>query len=357
MLLRDFDHMAIRCRNGKVEILDQRELPAKEVWLPVDNVEQMYEYISTLAVRGAPLIGCAAALALAVHAVSSWPNSSDIPQKAKYLRAARPTAVNLMFACDLIAQEGQRQKDFSPENICKLAYKLMDDEIEMYRRMSQYGATLINDGDNILTHCNTGSLATPGQGTALGVIREAVRQGKRIHVYVDETRPLLQGGRLTAYELQKDGIPYTIICDNMAATLMRQRRIQRIFVGADRIALNGDFANKIGTYSLAVVAKYHNVPFHTVAPVSSVDFDCQCGDDIPIEQRKREEVLGAFGTIWAPKDAAAYNPAFDVTPIELVDSIILDSGMYTREQVACGALKALKSLKSKPSDKNEEHFE
>jgi len=223
-----------------------------------------------------------------------------------------------------------------------IAHHIKDEEIVMCDRMAKHGASLVKDGDNILTHCNTGSLATIGVGTALGVIREAHRQGKKIHVYVDETRPLLQGGRLTTYELQKEGIPHTLICDNMAGVLMSQGKIQRVLVGADRIALNGDFANKIGTYSVAVLAKYHNVPFHPVAPMSTIDFACTSGKDIPIEQRKKTEVLGAFGVTWAPDQTEVYNPAFDVTPVELIESLILDSGIHTKDNIKSGSLKALK---------------
>eukprot|EP01129_Flabellula_baltica_P010392 TRINITY_DN4384_c0_g1_i3.p1 TRINITY_DN4384_c0_g1~~TRINITY_DN4384_c0_g1_i3.p1 ORF type:complete len:217 (-),score=37.64 TRINITY_DN4384_c0_g1_i3:9-659(-) len=213
----------------------------------------------------------------------------------------------------------------------------------MCDKMSNYGAELIEDGDNILTHCNTGSLATMGLGTALGVIKAAWAQGKKIHVYVDETRPLLQGGRLTAYELKKEGIPYSIITDSMAAMLMKQNKIQKIFVGADRIALNGDFANKIGTYSVAVVAKYHNVKFYPVAPVSTIDFECETGESIPIEIRSDEEVHGAFGTLWAPEGSPTYNPAFDVTPTELVTAYVLDSGVVTQEEALDGYFHDLKS--------------
>jgi len=229
--------------------------------------------------------------------------------------------------------------------VCAKALELFDKEVKMNDAMAKFGASLVRDGEGILTHCNTGSLATPGKGTALGVIREAFAQGKKIHVYVDETRPLLQGGRLTAYELERAGIPYTLICDNMAATLMRQGKIQRIFVGSDRIALNGDFANKIGTYSVAVLAHYHHIPFHTVAPTSTVDFNCTDGSNIPIEERKKEEVLGASGSfgsvLWAPKNAQTYNPAFDVTPVDLVESIILDTGIYTQKELKNGVLRSL----------------
>jgi len=249
--------------------------------------------------------------------------------------------VNLMYAMDMMIKDS----DLSPESLKKKAYLMMKEEVDMYLAMARHGAQLVNVGDGILTHCNTGALATPGIGTALGVIREAHAQGKKIHVYVDETRPLLQGARLTAYELKKFGIPYTVICDNMAAVLMAQGKIQRVFLGADRIAINGDFANKIGTYTVAITAKYHNVPFHPVAPLSTVDFKCENGKSIPIEERAPKEVLGAsgsFGTVrWAPENSPVYNPAFDVTPVELVESLILDTGVYTRAELQNGVLKRL----------------
>ena len=314
-------------------------MPKEETWLPVNSLEDLYGYILELAVRGAPMIGCAAALALAWWRFEN--PEGDFAATCAHMKTARPTAVNLMYCCDALAQLSKSEKDYSASNITRLALDLLDNEREMCDRMAKNGAELVKDGDNILTHCNTGSLATIGVGTALGVIREAHRQGKKIHVYVDETRPLLQGGRLTAYELHKEGIPYTIICDNMAAHLMRSGKVQRIFVGADRIATNGDFANKIGTYSLAVVAKHHNVPFHPVAPVSTVDFECHHGDNIPIEERKQTEVFGAFGTTWAPEGSKGYNPAFDVTPAELIESIVLDSGIHTLEMIKNGSLKTV----------------
>jgi methylthioribose-1-phosphate isomerase len=229
------------------------------------------------------------------------------------------------------------------------AYRILEAEVAMNQSMAARGAALVQHGESILTHCNTGSLATPGVGTALGVIREAHRQGKNIHVFVDETRPLLQGGRLTAYELKREGIPYTLICDNMAASLMRAGKISRVFVGADRIALNGDFANKIGTYSVAVLARHHNVPFHAVAPVSTVDIDCVDGSHIEIEQRSAPEVRGvsgSFGLIrWAPADSPVHNPAFDVTPSNLVTSIVLDTGVYSAKELNAGVLGTLKQFK------------
>lgn len=317
--------------------MDQRVLPTTETWLPVNKLEDIYEYILVLAVRGAPMIGCAAALSLAQWRFEN--PTADFVAAADHMKTARPTAVNLMYCCDALSQHSKAEKDHSPSNIARIALEMIKHEQEMCDHMGELGASLVNDGDNILTHCNTGSLATIGIGTALGVIRAAHKQGKKIHVYVDETRPLLQGGRLTAYELKKEGIPYTIITDSMAAHLMKLGKVQRIFVGADRIALNGDFANKIGTYSLAVVAKHHGVPFHTVAPVSTVDFECQTGNDIPIEERKKEEVFGAFGITWAPEGSNGYNPAFDVTPVELLESVILDSGIHTQEMIKNGSLK------------------
>jgi len=282
-------------------------------------------------------------LSLAVHAINTYPQDAQIVEKADYLKTSRPTAVNLMYACDLMSQRGSKNPDFSPQNICKIAHYIIKREIDMSYAMSLNGAALIQPGENILTHCNTGSLAALGLGTALGAIKMAHDQGKNIHVYVDETRPLLQGGRLTTYELKKKGIPYTLICDNMAAMLMRKGKINRVLLGADRIALNGDFANKIGTYSVAVIAKYHGVPFHTVAPVSTVDFECESGDHIPIEERNPEEIHGAFGITWAPKESPAYNPAFDVTPVDLVTSIVLNTGVYTKDDIVRGQV--LKKLK------------
>jgi len=322
-------------------VLDQRKLPDLEDWLICNSPGDMCVYIKQLSVRGAPLIGVAAAMSLADYAFGNEVTKDHIKESAKELREARPTAVNLMYAMDMMIKDS----DLSPESLKKKAYLMMKEEVDMYLAMARHGAQLVNVGDGILTHCNTGALATPGIGTALGVIREAHAQGKKIHVYVDETRPLLQGARLTAYELKKFGIPYTVICDNMAAVLMAQGKIQRVFLGADRIAINGDFANKIGTYTVAITAKYHNVPFHPVAPLSTVDFKCENGKSIPIEERAPKEVLGAsgsFGTVrWAPENSPVYNPAFDVTPVELVESLILDTGVYTRAELQNGVLKRL----------------
>jgi methylthioribose-1-phosphate isomerase len=245
------------------------------------------------------------------------------------LRAARPTAVNLMWAMD-------RMKG-ATDPVAE-AQAIFAEDVRLCEGMARHGAELIQDGEGILTHCNTGGLATAGIGTALGVIRRAHEQGKRIHVYADETRPLLQGGRLTAWELRKLGIPSTLITDSMAALLLRDGRVQRVLVGSDRVAANGDFANKVGTYGLAVQAHFHGVPFHPVAPFSTVDLACPTGAAIPIEARNQAEVRG-FGTLrWAPADMPTWNPSFDVTPVDLVTSLVLDRGVYGAEQLRSGVL-------------------
>ena len=339
--MEEFEQFSLRYKNGKLEILDQTLLPDSEVWKEADTPEKMKDFIVKLSVRGAPLIGVAAAMSLAQYSLHEA-DPGKIKQVAELLRSSRPTAVNLMFCIDAMLQT-----DLSSSKLVECAYSLMQKEVEMNARMAAHGASLISEGENILHHCNTGSLATPGVGTALGVIREAHRQGKNIHVFVDETRPLLQGGRLTTFELKKEGIPYTLITDSMAGVLMSKGRIQRVLVGADRIAMNGDFANKIGTYTVAVLAKFHGVPFHTVAPISTVDFSCKSGEEIEIEERKPAEVRGASGSfgevIWAPVDAPTFNPAFDVTPGELLTSIVLDTGIITQEQIKGGHLKTLKN--------------
>jgi methylthioribose-1-phosphate isomerase len=235
---------------------------------------------------------------------------------------------------------------FETERVISVAEQIFDEDVALCDSIANHGATLVQDGENLLTHCNAGALATAGIGTAVGIIRRAHELGKKIHVFVDETRPLLQGGRLTAWELRKAGIPFTLICDNMAAGLMHAGRIQRVFVGADRIATNGDFANKIGTYGVAVLANHHKIPFHPAAPYSTVDFDCSSGKHIPIEQRAGEEVRGAAGSFgkvrWAPAGCDTYNPSFDVTPVELVTALVLDNGVFNRDELKNGALNKLK---------------
>lgn len=294
--------------------------------------------IKKLQIRGAPLIGIGASLLLARLAEKGMPEV-ELREAAEQLRAARPTAVNLMNNLDSMLQALGAG---GPSALPAQAERLFDEDVELCQKMSINGAALIRAGANILTHCNTGSLATAGAGTAIGVITELQKQGKAPHVFVDETRPLLQGGRLTAWEMQQLGVDYTLICDNMAAMLMAQGKVDAILVGSDRIAANGDFANKVGTYSLAVNAHYHNVPFYVVAPYTTVDLECPNGDAIPIEQRGAAEVRGVSGSFgdvcWSPAEAKVFNPAFDVTPAKLVTGWILDNGVFDQSEIAAGAL-------------------
>jgi methylthioribose-1-phosphate isomerase len=319
-------------------VLDQTQLPQREVWLEAKNPDVMIQIIRDLKVRGAPLIGVAAAMQLGVLAEKGV-SDKEFETALWALREARPTAVNLMNCMDRVLrvfkEKGLKAVPDEAEAICL-------EDVRLAEKMAKNGAALINDGDRLLTHCNTGGLATVGIGTALGVAIQAWRDGKKIHVYVDETRPLLQGGRLNTWECAKNNIPYTLICDNMAAFLMQKGKVDRVLVGSDRIARNGDFANKIGTYSLAVNCKFHGVPFYVVAPQTTVDVNCAHGGDIPVEERRPEEVRGAkgaFGTVeWSMKDAPVWNPAFDVTPADLVTAWVLDKGVFTKEEIKNGAL-------------------
>ncbi|SES89995.1 methylthioribose-1-phosphate isomerase [Nitrosomonas marina] len=312
-------------------ILDQTLLPLKEKWVQLTTVGEVIEAIKTLKVRGAPLIGVVAALGLGQSAIKGT-CLKQLENEAQALYAARPTAVNLMTCMNRMIAGIRSNK--SPEALLSIAIELFTEDLALCEAIAQNGAELIASGDHILTHCNTGGLATAGIGTALGVIRKCHQQGKQVHVYVDETRPLLQGARLTTWELKKLDIPYTLITDNMAGHLMQQNKVQKIIVGCDRIAANGDFANKIGTYSLAVLAQYHTIPFYVAGPYTTMDWHCADGSRIPIEQRKASEVSGisgAFGHIcWATQDTQIYNPAFDVTPAELVSGWILDCGVFTK---------------------------
>lgn len=317
-----------------LSILDQRKLPLKIEYIKAEKLQQVCDAIKTLAVRGAPLIGVTAALGLRL--VSDRYSGNELGElKAillaaeKELRATRPTAVNLMWGLDrmlaVIALEYSSIEKLKAA-VAKEAMTIWHEDVELCERMGRYGAELIPDKSHIITHCNTGALATAGIGTALGVILTAHDAGKQLHVYVDETRPLLQGGRLTAWELACAKVPFTLITDNMAAHVMKTRHVDLAITGADRIAANGDSANKIGTYSLAVVAKAHNVPFYIAAPYSTIDMNIKSGDQIVIEQRAAAEVRGFGDLIWAP-ECEVYNPAFDVTPAELISGIITDRGI------------------------------
>lgn len=328
----------IRYENGKLELLDQQLLPDQEIWIEITQVAEMVEAIYQLKVRGAPAIGVAAALMIAKYA-EGGATADQIVAAAQQLNQARPTAVNLMVAMDRLVLT-QPQERLTPAFLSAEAEKIFEEDVALCRQLGENGAALIQDGDRILHHCNTGGLATAGIGTALGVIQTAHEQGKNIHVYIDETRPLLQGGRLTAWECGKLGIPHTIICDNMAAVLMRDGKINKVFLGSDRVAANGDFANKIGTYNVAVLAQYHGVAFYPVAPYTTIDRHCPNGAAIPIEERKPEEVRGVFGSFgsvrWAPATSGVYNPAFDVTPAALITKFVFNHGVFGPDELKAG---------------------
>jgi len=338
--MKDLNSLGLKVEKGELFILDQQKLPKEETWLKCNHPEDMIAFFRALKVRGAPLIGVAAALSLARFAQTGV-SVKELIEASKALRNARPTAVNLMICLDRLNPLLEGAK-FNLEKFVHAAEEIFYEDVTLCDNMANFGAALVKDGDNLLTHCNAGGLATVGIGTAIGVIIRAHEQGKKIHVWVDETRPLLQGGRITAWELGKFGVPYTLICDNMAASIMAQGKVQRIFVGSDRVALNGDFANKIGTYNVAVIANYHKVPFHPVAPYTTICPESKTGKDIPIEQRAPHEVCGAAGSFgdvrWAPTNAKVTNPAFDVTPVELVESFVCDQGVFSREELKSGVL-------------------
>lgn len=326
--MKNLNSLGLRVEQNRLFVLNQQKLPAQEEWLECKTPQDMFEMIQTLKVRGAPLIGVSAAMALAQFA-EQCSDADDIQEAATLLKSARPTAVNLAHCIDRQLRAFSQTSD--REAIIQMAEDLFVEDAILCEKMADYGAQFISPGDNVLTHCNTGGLVTTGIGTALGVIIHAHNQQKNIHVYVDETRPLLQGARLTAWELQRAQVPCTLICDNMAASLMRKNKIQGIFVGSDRIAANGDVANKIGTYNLAVLAKHHGVPFYVVAPYTTFDPDCSTGDDIVIEERMSAEVrgfhVGDAAISWSPDGCSVYNPAFDVTPAALVTAYIFDYGV------------------------------
>lgn len=335
--MQTFQTTSLQVRNNQLWILDQQALPQQKNWLPAHSVAQLVEHIHALRVRGAPLIGLSASLLLALLA-EQGETREQLAQSLETLRAARPTAVNLMNNLDRMKQALSQ-----PEMVASLveeALRLVHEDKQLCDCIAEAGSSLVKPGSQLLTHCNTGGLATAGVGTALGVIARAHLEGKVRNVWVDETRPLLQGGRLTAWELGELGVPYQLITDSMAASLMAAGRVDAVWVGADRIAANGDVANKIGTYSLAVLAHYHSIPFYVAAPHTTLDRLCPTGDAIPIEQRAASEVTGvsgSFGSVqWAPVEAQVYNPAFDVTPAALISGWVLDTGVIVPAQVAAG---------------------
>jgi methylthioribose-1-phosphate isomerase len=319
-------------------LIDQALLPSEVAYVYCGTVDKLAESIRTLKVRGAPAIGVAAAYGLCLAATNSRASDvegllADLHAAADVLRATRPTAVNLGWALDEVLRAAAQEADRSGEHeavgvaVLAAAERIERENAEANLRMGEYGAALLRSGMNVLTHCNTGPLATGGIGSALGVIYTAHRAGKDLHVWVDETRPVLQGARLTAWELGLWGIPHTLLADNMAASLMAAGRVDAVLVGADRIAANGDTANKIGTYGLAVLANYHGIPFYVVAPQSTLDPSLPDGSHITIEQRAPEEVTHHGGKLYAPEGTQVYNPAFDVTPNGLISAIITESGV------------------------------
>jgi methylthioribose-1-phosphate isomerase len=334
----------VEWKDGAVRLLDQSRLPGTIEFLDCRDYQTVAEAIRTLKVRGAPAIGVTAAMgvALGAQAIDAADHASLAAAVYKIcdeLAATRPTAVNLFWAIERMRRklESLQAQPVSAikQALVKESQAILEEDIDLCKTMGSHGAKLISDGETILTHCNAGSLATAGYGTALGVIRSAWDQGKRINVIADETRPVLQGSRLTAWELMQDHIPVTLITDNTAGSLMRQGKIHLCIVGADRIAANGDVANKIGTYSVAVLAKAHNIPFYVAAPYSTIDLKTKSGADIPIEQRNPSEVTTIHGSHpVAPKDVAVYNPAFDVTPAELITGIITERGVFKPSELA-----------------------
>ncbi|MCQ5029049.1 S-methyl-5-thioribose-1-phosphate isomerase [Flavonifractor sp. DFI.6.63] len=313
---------AIRWEGNTLYLLDQTKLPVTEVWLAYHDWRAVAEAIRTMVVRGAPAIGISAAYAYALAALAG----GDLGQAKAGLAASRPTAVNLFWALERMERKASACGGSSDALIAE-AKAIHAEDVAMCRAMGAYGAAVVPEHARILTHCNAGALATGGYGTALGVIRAAHEQGKVAMVYADETRPLLQGARLTAYELVADHIPATLIADNMAAALMARGAIDLVVVGCDRMAANGDFANKIGTYSVAVNARYHGVPFYTALPSSTIDLSLSDGSQIPIEQRDKDEVRALGGVQTAPAGVEVYNPAFDVTPHTLLTGVITERGI------------------------------
>ena len=313
---------AVRWQGNTLYLLDQTKLPVTEEWLAYTDYRKVADAITTMVVRGAPAIGVSAAYAYCLAALEG----ADLDEAKAVLAASRPTAVNLFWALDRMARKAAACGG-DPAALTQEAITIHREDVAMCKAMGAHGAQVVPDHARILTHCNAGALATGGYGTALGVIRAAHEQGKVDMVYADETRPLLQGARLTAYELVADHIPTTLIADNMAASLMAKGQIDMVVVGCDRMAANGDFANKIGTYSVAVNAHFHGVPFYTALPCSTIDLSLADGSGIPIEQRTKDEVRTLGGVQTAPAQVEVYNPSFDVTPHSLLTGIITEKGV------------------------------
>jgi len=328
----------IKWENGAIVFIDQTELPVRLRYIRCRDLDVLCEAIKKLRVRGAPLIGVSVALGYALSAINSKAKTlqglkRDLRAASQRLKKTRPTAVNLFWALERMEKAFSKFSRLAnihkiKKAVLKEALNILSEDRDMCRRIGRAGARLIKNGDIVLTHCNAGMLATAGYGTALSIFYEAKRQGKKFKVYADETRPLMQGSRLTMWELMKNGIDATLICDDMAASTIRNKGVTKIIVGADRIARNGDAANKIGTYGLAVLANYHKIPFYIAAPSSTIDRDIRTGRDIPIEERNREELIYVGTKQTAPDKSKVYNPAFDVTPNHLITAIITETGIY-----------------------------
>jgi methylthioribose-1-phosphate isomerase len=308
----------IRWRGNALDLLDQRLLPREVRWVSCGDAHEVAVAIRDMIVRGAPAIGVSAAFGVALAAQ----RGDDVDAAAAELRASRPTAVNLMWALDRMLAARDAGRDLTSE-----AEAMFREDVEACKRIGRYGAELLGESVTVLTHCNAGALATAGYGTALGVIRAAVEGGKKVAVFADETRPYLQGARLTAWELKQEEIDVTLITDNMAGHFFQQGQFDAVIVGADRIAANGDTANKIGTYTVAVLANAHGVPFYVAAPLSTIDVNCPSGASIPIEERSAAEVTSMNGVSIAPEGIGVRHPAFDVTPARLISAIITDRGV------------------------------
>lgn len=329
----------LRWINDRLELIDQRRLPLEFVYVACEDAEQTAIAIRDMVVRGAPAIGCTAAYGVAVDAQrhAGEPRAqfdAALERAFKVLEASRPTAVNLFWAIARMRECHAQTRRGSPQAaaaaLLALARQMHVDDVEICRAIGRHGAPLIAEGARVMTHCNAGALATAGHGTALGVIRSARDAGKRISVISNETRPYLQGARLTAWEMVQENIPVTLVTDNMAGHLMQQGRVDVIVVGADRIAVNGDAANKIGTYTLAVLAERHRIPFYVAAPLSTIDIAIADGSAITIEERDPGEVTGFRGVRWAPEGVSVFNPAFDVTPAALITGLITEKGVIDR---------------------------
>jgi len=326
----------LRWSDDHLEMIDQRILPSEFSYISYNSAKSVSDGIRSMVVRGAPAIGCAAAYGIALEAIKIQSLNkvdflSGMSDACQILLESRPTAINLFWAVNRMQLIIKDNHNIAPKELAMIlleeAHKIKAEDIKINRTMGSFGAELLSDGANVLTHCNAGALATAGHGTALGVIRSAVESGKNISVIADETRPFLQGARLTAWEMVQEGIPVTLISDNMSGHLMSHGEVDVIIVGTDRVAGNGDVANKIGTYMVAVLAKRHNIPFYVACPLSTIDRSISSGSDIPIEERPASEVIGFQDNHWAAEGVSVRNPAFDVTPADLVTGLITEKGV------------------------------